>query len=140
MTEEEKKAIELLKEIADITNCTTGDDLSTENAQNIINLIDSQQKRIEHWKAGLKIQRRIDEVHINELEETIEELQEEIKGLKKGNKSLIDSRKKWKDRYYKQRYKDYKQQKEIQKLKELLLKAGYKKLTLTGKEEWKLSE
>lgn len=41
----------------------------------------------------------------------------------------------------KEQYAEYMQQKEeIERLKNLLVKAGYKELILNGKEEWKKSE
>ena len=50
MSEEEKKAIELLKEIADVRSCVIGDDLYEEDALILLNLIEKQQKEIESLK------------------------------------------------------------------------------------------
>lgn len=47
MNEEEKKAIELLEEIADEKCSTIGDDLSEKNAKTILNLIKRQQNQLE---------------------------------------------------------------------------------------------
>lgn len=47
MNREEKEAIELLKEIADVRSCVTGDDLFEKDALTLLNLIDKQQKVID---------------------------------------------------------------------------------------------
>lgn len=47
MSEEEKKAIETLKEVASDAFDTLGDDISPKMAQNILNVISSQRKEIE---------------------------------------------------------------------------------------------
>mgnify|MGYP003299918690 CR=1 FL=1 len=54
MSEEEKKAIETLKEVASDDFDTLGDDISPKMAQNILNLIDKQQKEIEELKYKYK--------------------------------------------------------------------------------------
>jgi hypothetical protein len=46
LSEEEKKAIETLKEVASDDFDTLGDDISPKMAQNILNLIEKQQKLI----------------------------------------------------------------------------------------------
>ena len=46
MSEEEKKAIETLKEVASDDFDTLGDDISPKMAQNILNVIEKQQKGI----------------------------------------------------------------------------------------------
>jgi hypothetical protein len=46
MSEEENKAIETLKEVASDDFDTLGDDISPKMAQNILNLIEKQQKLI----------------------------------------------------------------------------------------------
>ena len=45
MSEEEKKAIELLKEIADVRSCVIGDDLYEEDALILLNLIEKNKKK-----------------------------------------------------------------------------------------------
>jgi len=52
------KEIDLLKEIADITSCTTGDDLSGEDAQNVLDLIESQRQEIENLKVCLEAEEK----------------------------------------------------------------------------------
>ena len=47
---EEKEAIETLKEVASDDFDTLGDDISPKMAQNILNVIDNQQKEIEREK------------------------------------------------------------------------------------------
>ena len=47
MSEEENIAIETLKEVASDDFDTLGDDISPKMAQNILNVIDKQQKEIE---------------------------------------------------------------------------------------------
>lgn len=46
MSEEEKKAIDTLKEVASNDFDTLGDDISPKMAQNILNVIEKQQKLI----------------------------------------------------------------------------------------------
>ena len=46
MSEEEKKAIETLKEVASDDFDTLGDDISPKMAQNILNVIDKQQRKL----------------------------------------------------------------------------------------------
>lgn len=50
MSEEEKKAIDTLKEVASDNFDTLGDDISPKMAQNILNVINKQQKEIEELK------------------------------------------------------------------------------------------
>ncbi len=51
---EEEKAIETLKEVASDDFDTLGDDISPKMAQNILNLIDNQQKEIEEKDKYIK--------------------------------------------------------------------------------------
>ena len=51
---EEKKAIETLKEVASDDFDTLGDDISPKMAQNILNVIDNQQKEIVRYKKEIK--------------------------------------------------------------------------------------
>ena len=50
MSEEEKEAIETLKEVASDDFDTLGDDISPKMAQNILNVISKQQKEIEEYQ------------------------------------------------------------------------------------------
>lgn len=50
---EEKKAIETLREVASDDFDTLGDDISPKMAQNILNLLEKQQKEIEDLKQEL---------------------------------------------------------------------------------------
>lgn len=50
MSEEEKKALETLKEVASDDFDTLGDDISPKMAQNILNIINNQQKEIKELK------------------------------------------------------------------------------------------
>lgn len=88
MNKEEQKAIETLKEVASDNFDTLGDDISPKMAQNILNVINKQQKEIEEKRiiifAGA----------------------EKVKQLEKGNQSLMESRIKWKSRYYKEKAKN----------------------------------
>lgn len=111
MTEEEKKAIEWLKN-ADFFSARI-------YAPSILNLIEKQQERIEfyskqelsyiagyqdgknHKQTAISIKAENEQQELFQRE--IAKYKDEIEALKKGNKSLMDSRKKWKDRYYKQR-------------------------------------
>ena len=107
MSEEEKKAIELLKNknteyyyrFIDVR-----DAVST-----LLNLIDKQQKEIEEKniavnKMSKDISRQLDE--IEEKSTIIMAGAEKVKQLEKGNRSLMESRKKWKSRYYKEKAKN----------------------------------
>ena len=55
MSEEEKKAIETLKEVASDDFDTLGDDISPKMAQNILNVIDKQRKVIKEYKRYFKL-------------------------------------------------------------------------------------
>ena len=50
MSEEEKIALETLKEVASDDFDTLGDDISPKMAQNILNVISKQQKEIEEYQ------------------------------------------------------------------------------------------
>ncbi len=55
MISEEEKAIETLKEVASDEFDTLGDDISPKMAQNILNVLEKQQKRIEDLKECLRV-------------------------------------------------------------------------------------
>lgn len=106
LSEEEKKAIEYIKEFKnEVLEGVGNKSTMAKNIDILLNLIDRLQKEIEEKRtiifAGA----------------------EKVKELEKGNQSLMDSRKKWKNRYYKQR-------KEIEELKQNRdeYKEEYKKL------------
>ena len=97
---EEEKAIETLKEVASDDFDTLGDDISPKMAQNILNVIEKQQKEIEEQTTILLAGA------------------EKVKQLEKGNRSLMESRIKWKNRYYKEKEKNKENQVLIDDLKE----------------------
>ena len=66
----------------------------------------------------------------DEVKEIIIKQQKEIERLKEQKRGLLV------ETYKNNDEKD----KEIERLKELLLKAGYKEIILNGKEEWEISE
>lgn len=78
MSEEEKIAIETLKEVASDDFDTLGDDISPKMAQTILNFIKKLQKEIEHeldqrkyWRDNFyKQQKEIEELKNNELDYT----------------------------------------------------------------------
>ena len=70
MSEEEKKAIETLKEVASDDFDALGDDISPKMAQNILNLIDKQKKEIKKEKS-----------RIMELAELLDKQENEINSL-----------------------------------------------------------
>lgn len=53
---EEEKAIETLKEVASDDFDTLGDDISTKMAQNILNVIEKQQKEIEKYEQQIDLE------------------------------------------------------------------------------------
>lgn len=71
MSEEEKEAIETLKEVASDDFDTLGDDISPKMAQNILNVISNQRKEIKKEKS-----------RIMELAELLDKQENEIKFLK----------------------------------------------------------
>jgi hypothetical protein len=87
MSEEEKKAIEYLKNRLEILHNNT--QWATENnIKVVLNLIEKQQKEIEEKTTILLAGA------------------EKVKQLEKGNRSLMESRIKWKNRYYKEKAKN----------------------------------
>ena len=92
LSEEEKKAIELLKKLQKKTPYIIWGDGTPYNKNNqiqtILNVIDKQQKEIE------------------EKTTIIMAGAEKVKQLEKGNRSLMESRIKWKNRYYKEKAKN----------------------------------
>lgn len=70
MSEEEKEAIETLKEVASDDFDTLGDDISPKMAQNILNVIDKQQKEIEEKSTIIMVGAE----KVKQLEKEIEEL------------------------------------------------------------------
>ena len=94
----EEKAIETLKEVANDDFDTLGDDISPKMAQNILNVINNQQKEIEEKniavnKMSKDISRQLEEIEekttiimagaekVKQLEKEIEELKEKIVDL-----------------------------------------------------------
>lgn len=77
-----KKEINLLKEIADIASCITGDDLSEKDAQNILDLIESQQQEIEELQKYMKTN-LIPRSTINLLYISTDKIKEKIEEIEK---------------------------------------------------------
>lgn len=77
MTDEEKKALETLKEVASDEFDTLGDDISPKMAENILNVIDKQQKEIEEKTTILLAGAE----KVKQLEKEIEELKSKYKDL-----------------------------------------------------------
>ena len=95
LSEEEKKAIEYIKEFKnEVLEGVGNKSTMAKNIDILLNLIEKHKKEIE------------------EKHTIIMAGAEKVKALEKGNQSLMDSRKKWKNRYYKQR-------KEIEALKKI---------------------
>lgn len=103
LSEEEKKAIELLKNknteyyyrFIDVR-----DAVST-----LLNLIEKLQKEIDREKQYTDFYEDLCNKQQKEIKEKITIIMagaEKVKELEKGNRSLMESRIKWKDRYYKQ--------------------------------------
>lgn len=94
MSGEENEAIETLKEVARDDFDTLGDDISPKMAQNILNVIDNQQKEIKKEKS-----------RIMELAELLDKQENEIKFLKgeleiqEGCSISKDKIKEWLDRF-----------------------------------------
>lgn len=106
---EEEKAIETLKEVASDDFDTLGDDISPKMAQNILNVIDKQQKEIEEKNIAINKMSKDISRQLEEIEEKriiIFAGAEKVKELEKGNRSLMESRIKWKNRYYKEKAKN----------------------------------
>lgn len=80
LTEEEKKAIEVLKSKRASEQLMISGKMCVDI---LLNLIEKQQKEIEHWKAGMKIVERDKNNHI-------ERLEKELNSLKEKNKEAID--------------------------------------------------
>lgn len=98
MSEEEKKAIEYWKRDISLYHYNT--QLCSEHyAQIILNLIEKQQKEIEHWKAGMKIVEKDKNNHIERLEKELEQEKEKNKELETENFSLNEMK-----RYNKKHY------------------------------------
>lgn len=82
MSEEEKKAIETLKEVASDDFDTLGDDISPRMAQNILNVIDKQQKDIEEKNIAINKMSKDISHQLKEIEEKstiINQLLEDMK-------------------------------------------------------------
>lgn len=80
---EEEKAIETLKEVASDDFDTLGDDISPKMAQNILNVIERQQKEMYDFKIEHKIMQRI--IRENGLWKTLLNDKEFKKHLKEEN-------------------------------------------------------
>lgn len=76
---EEEKAIETLKEVASDDFDTLGDDISPKMAQNILNVIDKQQKEIEEKTTIIMAGA-----------EKVKQLEKEIQRLEKDNDTLSE--------------------------------------------------
>lgn len=81
MSKEEKKAIEILEAVK--IKCDGIDIYKT-----IKNLIEKQQKEIEHWKAGMKIVERDKNNHIERLEKELDNIKEIEKSHQEENGKL----------------------------------------------------
>ena len=96
----EEKAIETLKEVANDDFDTLGDDISPKMAQNILNVINNQQKEIEEKniavnKMSKDISRQLEEIEekttiIMAGAEKVKQLEKEIKRLEKDNDTLSE--------------------------------------------------
>lgn len=86
MSEEEKKALETLKEVASDDFDTLGDDISPKMAQNILNIINNQQKEIKHQKQQRKYWRDI----FYEQQKEIKELTLDLEEMTKSNNHKLE--------------------------------------------------
>ena len=88
LSDEERQAIEDLKDMIEKSKDLMEEEFyklaTIHNIQavvTVLNLIEKQQKEIEHWKAGMKIVEKDKNNHIERLEKEIEELKEDKYGL-----------------------------------------------------------
>ena len=97
LKKEWKEAIETLKEVASDDFDTLGDDISPKMAQNILNVIDKQQKEIEELQKDKKVLiKNYDKVlgtfiSKDKIMEKLKELEEQKEKMKyDGNRSFAD--------------------------------------------------
>ena len=87
---EDKDILEFIKK--EYKHCKEKDNvlllLYLEDTEKIINLIEKQQKEIEHWKAGMKIVERDKNNHIERLEKELDNIKEIEKSHQKENGKL----------------------------------------------------
>ncbi|MCR5146854.1 MAG: hypothetical protein K6B70_05880, partial [Clostridia bacterium] len=96
MSEEEKKAIEIVQglKVYYDDECLLDEEELEENKtvnnaiDTLINLVEKQQKEIEHWKAGMKIVERDKNNHIERLEKELNNLKEIEKSHQEENGKL----------------------------------------------------
>lgn len=92
MSEEEKKAIETLKEVGSDEYCTFGDDISPKMAENILNYINRLEKEIEelkekdnYWKANAIPKNTINYLYVSK-----DKIREVLKLCNKNSKLLYE--------------------------------------------------